>query len=135
MLSGTVCPGARTFLSCHLSVIAGAAVQPTDPIGMGWEELYVKTGGTPFCYVKTGLCVRRVFYVSRKSKALGQGRLRFANRRLLLHLRIARDQQLSRDLLGHGVGDAVDLRLAEVALEGGDGLGGGDIIAGGNVDA
>ena len=30
MLSGTVCPGARTFLPGHLSVIAGAAVQPTD---------------------------------------------------------------------------------------------------------
>src|ERR1700749_5089176 len=31
--------GARTFLSCHLSVLAGAAVRPTDAIAMG--------GGTP----------------------------------------------------------------------------------------
>src|SRR3954471_6389560 len=44
MLSGTVCPGARTFLSGHLSVIAGAAVQPTDGIGMGWGGDYVKAG-------------------------------------------------------------------------------------------
>jgi len=27
--------GARTFLSSHLSVIAGAAVRPTDALGMG----------------------------------------------------------------------------------------------------
>src|SRR5258708_27781220 len=27
--------GARTFLSGHLSVIAGAAVRPTDALGMG----------------------------------------------------------------------------------------------------
>ena len=48
MLSGTVCPGARTFLPGHLSVIAGAAVRPTDALGMGPGELFVKTGGTPF---------------------------------------------------------------------------------------
>src|SRR6195256_6515157 len=34
-LSGTVFPGARTFLPGHLSVIAGAAIQPTDRLGMG----------------------------------------------------------------------------------------------------
>ena len=48
MLSGTVCPGARTFLSGHLSVIAVAAVQPTDLIGMGRDEACVKTGQGPF---------------------------------------------------------------------------------------
>jgi len=41
-LSGTVCPGARTFLPGHLSVIAGAAVQPTDVLGMGCEGGGVK---------------------------------------------------------------------------------------------
>src|SRR4029077_5040469 len=43
MLSGTVCPGARTFLPGHLSVLAGAAVRPTDPIGMGRGEVHVKS--------------------------------------------------------------------------------------------
>lgn len=42
-LSGTVCPGARTFLPGHLSVIAGAAVQPTDRIGMGPVGCAVKS--------------------------------------------------------------------------------------------
>src|SRR5215813_3522115 len=32
-LSGTVCPGARTFLPDRLSALAGAAVRPTDGIG------------------------------------------------------------------------------------------------------
>src|SRR3954463_11670879 len=34
--------GARTFLSSHLSVIAGAAVRPTDAIGMGIKVRRVK---------------------------------------------------------------------------------------------
>jgi len=34
--------GARTFLSSHLSVIAGAAVRPTDGLGMGAESRRVK---------------------------------------------------------------------------------------------
>jgi hypothetical protein len=34
--------GARTFLSSHLSVIAGAAVRPTDGLGMGAEGGRVK---------------------------------------------------------------------------------------------
>jgi hypothetical protein len=34
--------GARTFLSGHLSVIAGAAVRPTDPLGMGVHARCVK---------------------------------------------------------------------------------------------
>src|SRR5882672_555665 len=34
--------GARTFLSSHLSVIAGAAVRPTDGLGMGAEGRRVK---------------------------------------------------------------------------------------------
>ena len=36
--------GARTFLPGHLSVIAGAAVQPTDGIGMGSGAAPVKAG-------------------------------------------------------------------------------------------
>ena len=48
MLSGTVCPGARTFLPGRLSAIAGAAVRPTDGLGMGPRGFNVKTGGTPF---------------------------------------------------------------------------------------
>ena len=34
--------GARTFLPGHLSVIAGAAVQPTDDLGMGLMSAAVK---------------------------------------------------------------------------------------------
>ena len=34
--------GARTFLPSHLSVIAGAAVRPTDALGMGAERGRVK---------------------------------------------------------------------------------------------
>src|SRR5260370_19871153 len=34
--------GARTFLSGHLSVIAGAAVRPTDALGMGVQARRVK---------------------------------------------------------------------------------------------
>jgi hypothetical protein len=34
--------GARTFLSSHLSVIAGAAVRPTDPLVMGAQGCCVK---------------------------------------------------------------------------------------------
>src|SRR5258705_9531838 len=34
--------GARTFLSSHLSVIAGAAVRPTDALGMGVQARRVK---------------------------------------------------------------------------------------------
>jgi len=34
--------GARTFLSSHLSVIAGAAVRPTDALGMGAPARRVK---------------------------------------------------------------------------------------------
>jgi hypothetical protein len=34
--------GARTFLSSHLSVIAGAAVRPTDALGMGAPGCHVK---------------------------------------------------------------------------------------------
>ena len=34
--------GARTFLPGHLSVLAGAAVQPTDPPGMGTRSVRVK---------------------------------------------------------------------------------------------
>ena len=34
--------GARTFLSSHLSVIAGAAVRPTDALGMGAQGRRVK---------------------------------------------------------------------------------------------
>ena len=30
--------GARTFLPGHLSAIAGAAVRPTDGVGMGWQR-------------------------------------------------------------------------------------------------
>jgi hypothetical protein len=39
--------GARTFLPGHLSVIAGAAVQPTDGIGMGSGTRQVKAGQEP----------------------------------------------------------------------------------------
>src|ERR1700759_2166852 len=35
--------GARTFLSGHLSVIAGAAVRPTDSLGMGAQGGCVKS--------------------------------------------------------------------------------------------
>ena len=34
--------GARTFLPSHLSVIAGAAVRPTDALGMGVQGWVVK---------------------------------------------------------------------------------------------
>src|SRR6202012_2855236 len=34
--------GARTFLSSHLSAIAGAAVRPTDALGMGAGGGHVK---------------------------------------------------------------------------------------------
>src|SRR4249920_2760248 len=34
--------GARTFLSCGLSTIAGAAVRPTDAVGMGSLDRRVK---------------------------------------------------------------------------------------------
>jgi hypothetical protein len=39
--------GARTFLPGHLSVIAGAAVQPTDGTGMGSGTRQVKAGREP----------------------------------------------------------------------------------------
>jgi hypothetical protein len=34
--------GARTFLSCGLSTVAGAAVRPTDALGMGVQGRHVK---------------------------------------------------------------------------------------------
>ena len=34
--------GARTFLPCHLSALARAAVRPTDRSGVGWREARVK---------------------------------------------------------------------------------------------
>jgi len=39
--------GARTFLPGDLSVLAGAAVQPTDPLGMGARVPSVKGGSRP----------------------------------------------------------------------------------------
>src|SRR3954452_13757597 len=138
MLSGTVCPGARTFLSGHLSVIAGAAVQPTDGIGMGRDEGYVKTGR--FASRRGGLmgllCVASGGGPhTLRQAALGLGRFRLGRHRLLVLLGVPGDQQFPHNLPGCRVGDAVDLRGAKVALECGHDLGGGDIVAAGDVDA